>query len=369
LVEEFHGRFYMGAAQRWETDFLKRTSSSQSAGSRQYRAYRVWAEDGFMSFRHVLVALVLAGACASTPPAANGPEIGQVETAAGVSLYYEKYGAGPEVVIIPGRLFLGDAFRSLVASNRTLILYDMRNRGASGRVEDGATLTVMEDVRDLEAMRAHFGAERFTPVGFSYLGVMVALYAAEHPERVERLVQIGPAPRDFDTEYPPEQTAGEDTLPPEAFAARDAARQLRTQTGVSQRQLCESERGFSQYMLVGDPANIGRVSDPCPYENEWPDNLNRHFSHHFADIQRRDFPASMFTGLTQPVLTLHGTLDRNAPYGAGLEWARTFPNARLVTVEGGAHVLWADDPSIVEAIDTFISGEWPTRAQRVAQVN
>jgi pimeloyl-ACP methyl ester carboxylesterase len=318
-----------------------------------------------MSFRYALAALVLATACASAPSSMDAPETGQLETAPGVSIYYERYGEGPEVVIIPGRLFLSDDFRTLAAPDRTLILYDMRNRGASSRVEDGATLTVIEDVRDLEAVRAHFGSERFTAVGFSYLGIMVALYAAEHPERVERIVQIGPAPRDFDTEYPPEQTASEDSLPPEAFAARDAARQLRTQSGVTQRQLCEADRGFLRYLLVGNPASAGRVSDPCPYENEWPDNLNRHFGHHFTDIQGRDFPASMFTGLTQPVLTLHGTLDRNAPYGGGLEWARTFPNARLITVQGGAHVLWADDPSIVQDVDTFIDGEWPARAQRV----
>jgi pimeloyl-ACP methyl ester carboxylesterase len=329
-------------------------------------AKRILAGGGLlMRIGHAFAALVVAGACVGTPPAPDTPETGQIETAPGVVLHYEKYGGGAEVVIIPGRLFLSDDFRTLAALDRTLILYDMRNRGASSRVEDGATLTVIEDVRDLEAVRAHFGAERFTPVGFSYLGIMVALYAAEHPERVERIVQIGPAPRDFDTEYPPEQTASEDSLPPEAFAARDAARQLRTQSGVTQRQLCEADRGFLRYLLVGNPASAGRVSDPCPYENEWPDNLNRHFGHHFTDIQGRDFPASMFTGLTQPVLTLHGTLDRNAPYGGGLEWARTFPNARLITVQGGAHVLWADDPSIVQDVDTFIDGEWPARAQRV----
>ncbi len=316
--------------------------------------------------RHAIAALLFAAACAQAaqqPPAA---ETGQIETAPGVTLFYEKVGDGPQVVIVPGRLFLADGFRELASPERTLIFYDMRNRGASNRVEDGAMLNVIEDVRDLEAVRAHFNAERFIPIGFSYLGVMVALYAAEHPERVERLVQVGPAPRDFDTEYPPEHTAGENTLSSEAFAVRDAAREARQAEGATQQQICQSERRFSEYVLVGDPANRGRLMDPCQYENEWPESLARHFSFHFADIQSRDFPAAMFTGLAQPTLVIHGTLDRNAPYGGGREWARTFPDARLITVEGAAHAIWADDPSIVEAIDLFLNGDWPERAERIA---
>jgi pimeloyl-ACP methyl ester carboxylesterase len=57
-------------------------------------------------------------------------------------------------------------------------------------------------------------------------------------------------------------------------------------------------------------------------------------------------------------------LDRNAPYGSGVEWASTFPNARLITFERGAHQLWADDPAAIADIDAFLAGEWPERAQR-----
>ena len=39
-------------------------------------------------------------------------------------------------------------------------------------------------------------------MGYSYLGFMVVLYAMDHPDRVERLVQLGPVPRKFGTEYP-----------------------------------------------------------------------------------------------------------------------------------------------------------------------
>ncbi len=129
------------------------------------------------------------------------PDTGRIAGADGVQLYYERTGRGPTTLIVPGRLFLARDLAPL-ARQHTLILYDMRNRGRSSRVEDGRLLTIQKDVEDLEAVRRHFRAERFVPVGYSYLGLMVILYAMDHPDRVERLVQLGPVPRKFGTEYP-----------------------------------------------------------------------------------------------------------------------------------------------------------------------
>ncbi|MDX1449250.1 MAG: alpha/beta hydrolase, partial [Acidimicrobiia bacterium] len=84
---------------------------------------------------------------------------------------------------------------------------------------------------------------------------------------------------------------------------------------------------------------------------------------HFGDIQQSEFPRELFTEITRPVLTIHGTLDRNAPYGGGLEWATTFLDGRLITVAGGAHQVWLDDPAVLDDIDEFLNGEWPARAR------
>ena len=65
--------------------------------------------------------------------------------------------------------------------NGSVVLYDMRNRGLSRRVGDAAQITIMGDVADVEALRRHFGADKVSPVGYSYLGLMVAIYATEHP--------------------------------------------------------------------------------------------------------------------------------------------------------------------------------------------
>ena len=310
--------------------------------------------------------LPLATACLMLVAAipAHGQETGYVETVPGVSIYYEKYGSGEQAVMIPNRLFMPE-MRILARPHRTLILYDMRNRGRSGRVEDVAKLTILGDVQDVEALREHFGFETVSLVGYSYLGLMVALYARDHPERVDRIVQIAPVPRKFGTAFPNDQTAGLSTLSAEGQAAAEAwqAAQDAAATASSQAELCRVQGRFLAYLLVGNPANHTGIPDVCVYENEHYVNQVRHLEAHFGDIQSRDFPKDAFTQLSLPVLTIHGTLDRNAPYGGGLEWATTFANGRLITVAGAAHQVWLDDPSVLEDINVFLDGTWPVRAR------
>lgn len=309
----------------------------------------------------LLLALLLAVPVAA--PAQTPTARGYVDTAPGVSIYFERYGTGPNFVFIPGR-FLMPEFAALARPERTLILYDMRNRGLSRRVEDTAQITILGDVVDVEALRQHFRAEKLSLVGFSYLGLMVPLYATQHPERIERLVQIGPVPRKFGTPYPADQQAGNDTLSKEAGTAWEEWQKLKEPGSAGPLIRCRAFARFISHMIVVDPANAAKVANTCVYENESVANMERHLSLHFADLQKRDFKREPFTKLSQPVLTLHGTLDRNAPYGSGLEWAATFPNGRLITVPNAAHELWADDPSAIGDIDRFLSGDWPERAQR-----
>ena len=323
-----------------------------------------------MSVRHwnrlcVWTAALMAAALVTVTQAmaADPTESGRITTAPGISLHFEKYGAGPQAVVIPNRLYMPE-MRALAAPGRTLILYDMRNRGASGRVEDERQLTIAGDVEDLEAIRKHFGFEKMSLVGYSYLGLMVAQYTADHPEHVDRLVQIGPVPRQFGTPYPADQQADQSTLSEEGRQAAQRWRALGDPPkGKPDAELCRMQAELIAFWLVGNPANASKVPDVCQYENEGYAAQNRHLEAHFGDIQKRTFEKGRFTALLHPVLVIHGTMDRNAPYGSGLEWATTFRHARLVSVPGGAHQVWLDDPAVLTDIGTFLKGAWPARAQ------
>src|SRR6266704_1454312 len=51
-----------------------------------------------------------------------------------------------------------------------------------------------EHVADLEALRRHWSIDRLTLLGYSWGGLLAVLYWLEHPQRVERLALVSPAP-------------------------------------------------------------------------------------------------------------------------------------------------------------------------------
>lgn len=302
-------------------------------------------------------------------PAASDPmqvQEGYVTSDDGFRLYYQKIGAGP-VLIAPGRLFLFNDFKQL-ADQYTLISYDMRDRGRSDSISDGTKLTIQNDVRDLEAVRQHFQVARFTPIGYSYLGLMVVMYAMEHPGQVERVVQMGPVPMNFDTTYPPNLVADDSNAVPDPTELAKLGRLKKEGYSTSHpKDYCEKEWAVTRYGLVGNPANVEKVGNGwCDMPNEWPVNLDRHFRYSIGSVKKLVISKAQVATVKVPVLTIHGTKDRNAPYGSGREWASSLPNARLLTIEGGAHQSFAEYPEIVfPAIRIFLAGKWPEAAEKI----
>lgn len=288
----------------------------------------------------------------------------------GVRLHYRKIGAGGQTLILPFDAILFDDFKQL-ADAGTLIFYDMRNRGRSDPVADVKTLTISQDVKDLEAVRRHFKVEKFVPVGFSYLGLMVMLYAHDHPEHVSRIIQLGPVALEPTAQFPKALTHG----PEDIGVADDVVKRWRDMQsqGVAEKspkEFCDAEWAVMSHYLVGDPAHATRLHSLCDLPNEQGAKLQKHFAAHFESVKKVDVPSSeMSAKVTVPVLTIHGRKDRNAPYGAGREWAMMLPNARLVTIEGGAHASWADDPvRVFGSIREFLRGGWPRGAEKVGKI-
>ena len=108
----------------------------------------------------------------------------------GLRLHYQLCGSGSQAVVVPLAVYLAGPLGPL-ADGQRLIFYDLRGRGRSDAVRDPARIGITHDLTDVEAVRRHFGLERMALVGFSYVGAIAAVYAAEHPDRVSRLVALG----------------------------------------------------------------------------------------------------------------------------------------------------------------------------------
>jgi pimeloyl-ACP methyl ester carboxylesterase len=263
----------------------------------------------------LVLAIRCEGQTSSAPQSANQ---GYVTTPDGVKLFYQKAGSGRQTVILPGWLFLFRDFQRL-ANGRSLIFYDMRDRGRSAAVADPKRITIQNDVDDLETIRKHFGIDKPDLIGFSYLGMMVMLYAVQHSDHVRRIVQLGPVPRNFDTKYPPPLTAQDPSAVPDPTAlkqleALEASGYIRDHP----KEFCEKEWQVTRVQLVGNPDSVEKLgAGLCDLPNEWPSHLYPHFEASIKSIQALDFPAEKIAAISAPVLTIHGTKDRNAPYGSG----------------------------------------------------
>jgi proline iminopeptidase len=115
----------------------------------------------------------------------------------GIELFTRRVGAGAAAVVLHGgpgahHDYLLPGFDAL-ADGRELVYYDQRGGGRSPVGRD-VPVGWTEQVGDLEALRAHWGLDRLTLIGYSWGGLLALLYALEHPGRVERLALVSPAP-------------------------------------------------------------------------------------------------------------------------------------------------------------------------------
>lgn len=286
-----------------------------------------------------------------------------------IRLFYQKIGKGKSVVIIPLHLYLFEDFKHL-ATNKTFIFYDVRNRGRSDAVTDGNKLSIQEDVEDLEKIRKNFGLKKFSMIGWTYTGLMGVMYAIKYPNNIERFVQISSSPLKAGTQYPKEFTANDEKSPVDTEELNRLTKLLKQEyesTNPQEHQgFCEKLWDVNKFFFVGNPSNAVKLRSVCALPNEWAVNYHRHLGFHLPTIQKLDIPKSEVSKVTIPVLTIHGTKDRNSVYGAGREWATIPPNARLLTVKGAARFPWIEEPEYVfSAIKTFLAGKFPKEAEKV----
>jgi proline iminopeptidase len=295
------------------------------------------------------------------------PVEGYVTTEDGVRLFFQKLGSGSQVVIVPNATYMFDDFKYLASDDRTVVFFDLRNRGRSDTVSEPSKLEggVLNDVADLEAIRRHFAVGPVDVIGHSYLGMVVVLYAMKYPTHVNRLVQIGPVQPFMDKQYPARLTGADATM------AEVSAKlgELQQQGPVG------DPKGFGKKMwslmrelYVADPADAGKIKwsvDHLPNESLF--NLMKHYNESLLPSMRRIKLASDdFSKVTMPVLVIHGNRDRHAPYAGGRDWALMLPNARLITIDNAAHLPWIESPETVfGSINTFFSDGWPDAAQQI----
>lgn len=308
---------------------------------------------------------------AQTPEEKFPIEEGQFTAADGVHIFYRKLGAGHDFVVFlhggPG-LSMGDggyAMRPL-AKRHTLILYDQRGGGRSDLIKDSKLLTADADVRDLEALRQHFGIEKMSLIGLSWGSGLAALYAEAHPQSVSRIVFLDPMPvalNPYAKER--EQKIGSLMKPDDKARLKELVKSAK---GVSEEQLnaiCRDETRifFGPYLF-----------HPDGHERDWEEMCDVPA----AAMRNAKIVGDAVTGslgnfdlrptlakLKIPVLVIEGE-KTNVPLDSTRKWAKTPPNARLLLIPDAGHATFIDQPeNLLREIEVFLGGNWPENSKEI----
>lgn len=251
----------------------------------------------------------------------------------GVRLYSCTRGSGPEWLVVPG--IGGELEFDRLAESHSVLFFDIRNRGRSDAVPDSGAVGFPIEVDDVESARAHFGIERASVVGWSYVGLVAALYAARYPARVQRLVMSCPLPA---RHYPPTPGTAADAKALERLS-------VLSETGLDRKDPAEFARRWRRIAAqsrMGDPRAAERLRvDPGRWPNEWPDKMLT-----AMERVRQTMPTDFdYRGeaahIAAPTLIICGEVDA-IPTGATQEWADAIPGAQVVRLPGVGHFPHAE---------------------------
>jgi proline iminopeptidase len=311
---------------------------------------------------------ILAVACHAPAPAMSTPKGLPAEgriPGDGASLFYKMVGTGPDVLVVihggPGMDmgYLVADFQPLAERHR-LLFYDQRGGGRSELLpDDPALYTIERHVADLEALRRAFGFERMTLVAHSFGPALAASYAIAHPDRVARMILIGPVPPragDMEARY----GATIDGRLSADERAELAKREDAMLHGTDPVQACRD------YWAIGVKPRLARPELASRLKGDFcgagADGIRAGMAvagpHTEESLGRWDLRAAL-RAVTAPTLILHGEEDA-IPMDLVEEWTSALPNAKLVKVPGASHFPYVERPDVVwPAIETFLETTRP----------
>lgn len=259
------------------------------------------------------------------------PQTRYATTSDGLSIAYQQFGSGPDVVWVTGTASHVELFWELpgwaatlrrLSERCTVTWFDKRGTGLSDRVLLSDSLE--DRMADILAVMDHAGIESADLIGLSESGAMSALFAATFPDRVRRLVIVaswahrpdpdGDGPRLF------EQHWGQGALLEAIWAQGHPDREL----------LGRIERA------MGTPTSMAAL-------------LRANAS---LDVR------PILPLVRTPTLVVHCTDDPIVPVSYGRELASLMPDATLVEVGGSFHgsARREDMDRYGQAIESFLFG-------------
>ncbi|HUJ34442.1 MAG TPA: alpha/beta fold hydrolase [Solirubrobacteraceae bacterium] len=282
--------------------------------------------------------------------------VGHVERD-GVQIFWERYGdGGPTVLLLPTWSIVHSRFWKFqipdLARRCRVVTFDGRGNGRSDRPAGAEANGTDEFAADALAVMDATATQRATLVALSCGALWGTILAANHPERVDGIVYIGPAVR-LAPGYP------ERDMHP--FDER-----LDTDEGWAKYNSHYWKRdylGFLEFFFgkcFNEPHSTKHIEDSIGWALETTPETLADTTRGIGVPRGEDFRA-MCARVRCPALVIHGDGDQIRPLAQGAALAEATAG-RLVTLEGAGHLPSARDPVKVNLLlRDFISPPPPAR--------
>jgi len=291
----------------------------------------------------------------------SNPSIGQeksgfIEVDQNISLHYRITGNGTDTLMVADVGWFYPYIKEN-GKNLTYIVYDVRDRGHSQAIDDPSLISMEHEIADLEKVRQFFNIDKMNVAGWSYLGGMVALYAAQYPNHVHSIVQVGPISCRKEGYW--------DALLEDRMQRQDSILNKKVATMKSQgldktdpEAFCKAYWEAVMVSIIADRNRCGEFADKMPYTcpNEWPENLSMGYI--IAKLGDWDWSEQIKSIRTRSLIA-HGVHD-NIPMESSKEWAGLMANSRILSFQNSGHMPMAEEPAkFFSSVEQFVKGHWP----------
>jgi proline iminopeptidase len=218
-----------------------------------------------------------------------------------------------------------------LAKTRRVVMYDQRGTGRSTPVKPETSLTLGDQLADIEAVRKSLGAEDIDLLGHSYGGSLVMAYTARYPQRVKKLLIVdSAAPKWKDTVFLFSQVFPDVNERVDGF---EFAAQFGDRAAI--------EGGVREYlsMIFWDPDHRDAFLRQVSLKG-----FNRHVNEALdADMGRYDLNPEL-PKFRMPVLVITGRYDMNVAPVVAWKIHKAIPGSRLVIFERSSHLPFLEEP-------------------------